>query len=76
MPMVLNIGTYVFLMSSQDHRYFYPCHITAYLLIAILGAEFIKDKKIEKKKLERKYSDNPKTLVIIPAYNEEGAIKM
>ena len=34
-PMLLNIGTYVILISSQDHRYFYPSHITEYFLILV-----------------------------------------
>ena len=73
-PMLLNIATYILLISSQDHRYFYPCHVTEYLLIAICGCEFIKSKKIIKKKKEL-IKNNPKTLVIIPAYNEEKSIK-
>ena len=34
-PMILNIGTYIILISSQDHRYFYPSHLTEYFLILI-----------------------------------------
>lgn len=75
LPMILNIGTYVILMTSQDHRYFYPCHLTCYFMIAIFITEFIKNKKIEKKKTEKTNKENPKTLVIIPAYNEEDAIQ-
>ena len=74
LPMLLNIGTYVFIMSSQDLRYFYPCFITAYMLVIIFGNEIIKNKKIVKDKSREKIN-NPKTLIIVPAYNEEGAIK-
>lgn len=75
LPMILNVGTYILLITSQDHRYFYPCHLTCYFMIAIFIAEFIKNKKIEKKNTKKIDKENPKTLVIIPAYNEEAAIQ-
>lgn len=76
LPMLLNIGTYVFLISSQDQRYFYPCYITAYISVILLGITIIKNKKNEKipNKLEIN-KENKKTLIIIPAYNEEKAIE-
>lgn len=76
LPMFLNIGTYVFLMSSQDQRYFYPCFMTEYLTIIIFAATFIKKKKEQNfKKRNKTNCKNPKTLVIIPAYNEEESIE-
>lgn len=76
LPMLLNIGTYVFLISSQDQRYFYPCFITAYISVVALGTSIIKENKItnRKNKLETN-KNNTKTLVIIPAYNEEESIQ-
>ena len=76
LPMLLNIGTYVFLISSQDQRYFYPCFMTEYIAVIALGTSLIKDKKsVNKKKKFKINKDEPKTLVIIPAYNEEESIK-
>lgn len=76
LPMLLNIGTYVFLISSQDQRYFYPCFMTEYIAVIALGTALIKDKKsVNKKKKFKINKDEPKTLVIIPAYNEEESIK-
>lgn len=76
LPMLLNIGTYVFLISSQDQRYFYPCFMTEYISVIALGASFINDKKNINKKKELKTNKNDtKTLVIIPAYNEKESIK-
>lgn len=75
-PMVLNIGTYVFLISSQDQRYFYPCYMTEYLSILIFLETFIKQNKIKYHKKDKKINkSNPKTLVIIPAYNESESIE-
>ena len=76
LPMILNIGTYVFLMSSQDQRYFYPCFMTEYISIIIFASTFIKNEKNKNIKLDKKINkENPKTLIIIPAYNESEAIE-
>ena len=76
LPMILNIGTYVLLISSQDQRYFYPCYMTEYISIIILAECFIPtEQKISDKKNKKTNTKNPKTLVIIPAYNESEAIE-
>ena len=77
LPMWLNIGTYVFFISSQDQRYFYPCNMTAYVTVLIVASILTKNKKkkIENKKNEIANKKNPKTLIIVPAYNEEKSIK-
>lgn len=76
LPMFLNIGTYVFLISSQDQRYFYPCFMTEYISIVIFASAFIKNKGNSKMKNNEKVNKkNPKTLVIIPAYNESESIE-
>lgn len=72
-PMVLNIGTYILLICSQDHRYFYPNYMTGYMLI-IICASLLKSNKNVHIVRESKKIDNPKTLLIIPAYNEEDNI--
>ena len=43
-PMGLNIGTYLILISAQDHRYFYPSHITAYFLLMLFVNVFTENK--------------------------------
>lgn len=73
-PMLLNIGTYVFLMSSQDQRYFYPCFMTEYFTIILFAEAFFVKHKYTKKN-NKTNNKNPKTLVIIPAYNEEDSIE-
>lgn len=82
LPMILNIGTYIFIISSQDQRYFYPNCMTEYALILIYLTELCTHKKIKKacnidenfnEELKRK--KHPKVLVIIPAYNEEKSIE-
>lgn len=77
LPMFLNIGTYILVISSQDQRYFYPCFMTAYISILVFAEAFIckneKEKENKKNKINNK--KNPKTLIIIPAYNESKSIK-
>lgn len=73
-PMLMNIGTYVILISSQDQRYFYPCFMTEYFMILVTATTFIKNKKAHSRKYNKIKNDN-KVLVIVPAYNEEKSIK-
>lgn len=74
LPMALNIGTYLFFISSPDLRYYYPNFLTCYFLIAVFASMKLKIKKGMKKETgEEKRGD--KTLIIVPAYNEEGAIR-
>lgn len=74
-PMSLNIGTYIILISSQDQRYFYPCFMTEYIALLIFAETFISKKMQDNKKNNRNNKKDPKTLVIIPAYNEEKNIE-
>lgn len=73
-PMLLNIGTYVFLISSQDQRYFYPCFMTEYFTIILFAEVFFKRQKYTKKNNSINNKE-PKTLIIIPTYNGEGSIE-
>lgn len=73
-PMLINIGTYVILISSQDQRYFYPCFMTEYFVILVTATIFIKNKKDHSRKYNKIKNDN-KVLVIVPAYNEEKSIE-
>ena len=50
MPMLLNIATYVILISSQDQRYFYPCFMTEYVMILLTAMVFINKKNTKKEK--------------------------
>lgn len=76
LPMILNIGTYILLITSQDQRYFYPNFMTEYSLILIYGAEYLKARKVEKyENYNLKNKKNPKVLVIVPAYNESKSLK-
>lgn len=72
-PMFMNIGTYILFLSSQDHRYFYPNFLTCYFIILVLAATFLKERKPKQK--EKAKIKDPKTLIIIPDYNEGVMIK-
>lgn len=51
-PMILNIATYVILISSQDQRYFYPCFMTEYLMILLTAMVFMRKRKQKNKDIE------------------------
>jgi len=74
-PALLNTGTYVLLLSSQDARYFYPTQITSYILILAFGVEFLKTTEKLKQNNKKGKKANSKTLVIVPAYNEALNLK-
>ena len=73
-PMLMNIGTYILLMISQDLRYFYPTFLTGYFMILVCATTFIKNNKKDANKLKNN-TKNPKVLIVVPAYNEEKNIK-
>lgn len=73
-PMLLNIGTYLLLIGSPDLRYFYPNFVTCYFLILVVAQMKLQVKKPENKDL-KKVRKNPKTLIVVPAYNEGEVIK-
>ena len=73
-PMLLNIGTYLFLIGSPDLRYYYPNFVTCYFLILVVAQMKLQVKKSENKHL-KKVRKAPKTLIVVPAYNEGEVIK-
>ena len=73
-PMLLNIGTYLFLIGSPDLRYFYPNFVTCYFLILIVVQMKLHVKPSGKKDL-KKVGKAPKTLIVVPAYNEGEVVK-
>lgn len=73
-PMLLNMGTYLPLIGSPDLRYFYPNFVTCYFLILVVAQMKLQVKKPENKGL-KKVRKNPKTLIVVPAYNEGEVIK-
>lgn len=73
LPMILNIGTYLFFISSPDLRYYYPNFLTCYFLILVLAEMKLRVNKVKRKEKDTKNGN--KTLIIVPAYNEEEAIK-
>lgn len=74
LPMLLNIGTYIPFIISQEVRYLYPNFLTLYFIILIMGNLRKTCANINNAKFG-KNTPKPKTLVIIPAYNEEKSIK-
>lgn len=74
-PMLLNVGTYMPFIISQEVRYLYPNFLTCYFLIIVLGDLIGKnDYHKETTKVKVQQVGN-KVLIIIPAYNEEKSIK-
>lgn len=73
-PMFMNTGTYIVLMVAQDLRYFYPTFLTGYFSILVAATMFFREKK-DGKILVKNNNDNPKVLIVVPAYNEELNIK-
>lgn len=72
LPALLNDLSYIPVIASQDLRYFYPNFITCYFIILIIAVTIFKEKKIIKNSIK---NIGDKTLVIVPAYNEEESIK-
>lgn len=71
-PMLLNIAPYLILITSQDLRYFYPSFITFYFSVLLLienrlNCSYKVVKPIVSNFVNKK---DPKSLVIVPAYNE------
>lgn len=76
-PMLLNIGTYLPFISSQDLRYAYPNFVTCYFMILVFSSIFFRGKNVNKINEKKKniIKEKLKTLIIVPAYNEEKSIK-
>lgn len=70
-PMIMNIGTYVILISSQDQRYFYPNFMTEYFMILLFVSIFCN--KSKKKKVIKDNEVLNKKLLIMQ--NSSGDIK-
>lgn len=71
-PMILNIGTYIPFVISQEVRYLYPNYVTCYFIILVTFCLF---ENRNFKETKTKKIDNPKVIAIIPAYNEEKSVK-
>ena len=74
-PMAINIAVLALLIISQDLRYYYPCHVTAYVLILICLGMMTKKNECKSENDVKMNKENPKVLVIVPAYNESKTIK-
>ncbi len=70
LPMLLNLGTYIFIFVSQDQRYFYPNFITLYFVILLYFQIKTKNKRI----INFKDSKYEKTIVMVSVNNEEDDI--
>lgn len=73
-PMLLNTLSLLPINIAQDLRYVYINYLTL-LLMVIPMILFDRRKKIKKNIDNKKIENGNKTLVIIPAYNEEESIK-
>lgn len=72
-PMIYNTISLVGINVAQDVRYVYINYLTLLMLVIPI---FIFDRiKVRKIKMEKKDNKKLKTLVIIPAYNEEESIE-
>lgn len=83
-PMIMNAISLIPAMTGQDVRYLYCNFLTFYFIIFavidVLRTNCIEKIENNKKRLEQVQTNNnedkePKVLIIVPAYNEEGAIK-
>lgn len=78
-PMIINAISLVPMMTGQDVRYLYCNFLTLYFIVFaifdILRNNCIETIKENKKENIGKRCETNKVLVIVPAYNEEGAIR-
>ena len=73
LPMIFNTISLIPINVAQDLRYVYINYLTLLLLVIPL---LIFTKNIRSKnRIKIKVKENPKTLIIIPAYNEEDSIE-
>lgn len=66
LPMFLNIAPYIILITSQDHRYFYPSYMTCYFTIIMFFSIITKSKMQE---ICNKNIKLNKVAVVIPINN-------
>ena len=64
LPMILNTGTYILLISSQDQRYFYPTFLTEYFLILLFVNVFCNKSNIKRKSVKSEEKTLKKLLII------------
>lgn len=79
LPNIYNLLGLIITIPIQDVRYAYPSILVAYLLIVILAGILVKNRHTRfENRTERptppSVPENPKILLIIPAYNEEENI--
>lgn len=70
LPMLLNLGTYIFIFVSQDQRYFYPNFITLYFVILL----YFQIKTKNKKSIKVENSKYEKVIVMASVNNEKDDI--